>query len=319
MTATGDEAKLDGKKETGDKNIDASATRPPAWDSSKPAESLDALYGYCEAQTASAIAWYYQKKKGKAVLSYWLRILTIVASALGGLTPVLTAFFFSGDGDQLDRLRYNQLGFLSVGLAAMFLALDRFTGSSTGWMRYIGTALAIETLLEEFRLDWSVFRAARRTPPTDEQINESLTRVKKFVLALRAEITKETQAWITEFQSNITHIEEEARSAWESARAEARKEVAERDAERKRVQEAERPGAIMMKVASQAPIDTFSVDLDGRPTRQNVTGKTCGIVGVSPGLHEVSVSATSGGKKLHASQIVTVKGNETSVVEVTLS
>lgn len=138
---------------------------------------------------------------------------------------------------------------------------------------------------------------------------------------------KETQAWVAEFQLNLQQLEQQTRQAWEAAREDARKaaEQARQQAEAraKLVQAAReemRPGAVELTVHSSVALaEGYSVELDGRTQRQQLTGPTCGLVDLRPGLHELAAVAQAGGRRLQASRVVQVAPNEVVAVELTLS
>ncbi|MGH7490650.1 MAG: SLATT domain-containing protein [bacterium] len=140
-------------------NIRPPEWTPPSWQPDRVLSSLETLRLYAEGHARAAIDWYYAKKPWKAWASQALRFLTIVSTAVGGLMPILVSTgVFSNAASQhkeLDDLRLNQIGYLCFGLAALFLAFDRYFGNSTGWMRYITTAMSLETALQQFRLDWA--------------------------------------------------------------------------------------------------------------------------------------------------------------------
>jgi hypothetical protein len=289
---------------------------PPTWDPSDPTKSANALCAYAEGQAAKAVQWYYTKKGRKAVWSWVLRSTTILLTALGGLIPV----FASAIGvDQNAQMRLNQWGYIAIGLAALSLAFDRFTGSSTGWMRYIGSAMVLETLLEEFRMDWSRLSAGVGADGAAPTIASFIDRIRQFTLAIRAQIEKETQAWMTEFQSSLAQLESETTKAVEATRLEARKQADAIDAARREAADRQRPGAIDLTVKVNGALTAgYTVELDGKVYRQAVTGPKCGIANVAPGLHEVAVTASVNAKPMHASKIATVIANAATGVTIEL-
>src|SRR5215469_12521716 len=102
----------------------------PSWQPDQVQQSLDAMRKYVEDDVAAAIHWYYAKKPWKAWASQLLKFLTLVATELGGLLPILSAtgMFSSGFPEaqrQLRNLQVNQIGYLCFGLAAAFLAFDK--------------------------------------------------------------------------------------------------------------------------------------------------------------------------------------------------
>jgi hypothetical protein len=303
------------------KDIDSSRLQPPAWDGSKPMESLRALRAYAESQAQGAAEWYYRGKKRKRRLSVTGRFLTIVLTALGGLIPVAAAIFFGSAAQELERLRFNQWGYLAIGLAGLALGFDRFYGGSSGWMRYITTALAIESLLEEFRLDWAKLESELAAQPNDPGlVGSAIDRIKAFVLAVRARVENETQAWVSEFRSTMTQLEKQTEEALNAAREEARKDLEAQISARKAAVDAERPGAIEISVTSPALKEGYSVEVDGRRVKSRVTGKTCGVGEIAQGIHEVAVyGIDTNGTTKRASRVIQVAPKAVAQVAIDLT
>lgn len=306
------------------KNIDSRRSRFPPWDPAQPAASLQKIYDYVEQQAAQAIDWYLDAKDWKGRFSYSLRLFTILFTALGGLIPVAATILFE---HHEHRLRFDQYGYLSVGLAALFLSLDRFSGSSTGWMRYMTAVMALESLVESLRLDWARFQAdLGQAPSGPDSIHRGLDLLRTAGVAIRTIVKDETDRWIAEFQTDLAQIEQNTKQAFEEARAESKRQAEE---SRKRAEEevlalrsaqdAQRPGAIDLSVVFVAPPDEgYSVEIDGKLHRERLTGPTCGIVNVQPGLHELCVVASAGQRRLQVSKVVQVAGNQTVTVQLEL-
>jgi hypothetical protein len=305
------------------RDIESSETNAPAWDPADPAGSLRVLRDYAEQQASGATGWYYHSKKSKQKLSRYCRFFAIILTALGGLIPILAAVLYSEGTDMsraLDRLQLQQWGYLAIGLAGLFMGYDRFFGGSSGWMRYIITAMALETLIEEFRVDWLKIEADLGDPPDSVKTLAALDRVKTFLLAVRGQVERETQAWVDEFRSSLTQLEKQTQEALDAAREQARKDLEAQETARRSGMEAERAGAIDMTVKSSALKGGYSVELDGKVWRSGLTGPTCGVVNVPPGYHELLVSgvATSDGTTRQASKVVKVSGGAAVQVDIDL-
>lgn len=219
-------------------NIDTSAGVPPRWDAADPAASLQSLREYAENQVRRAIRWYYERKEIKARWSWGLRFFTVLFSGIGALCPITEAVWPTIWG-----VAPSKLGYIFIASAAIFVAFDRFTGSSSGWMRYIAAAIKLETLLEQFRLQWVRLNAERGDNPLDTtSVKPFLDQIEAFSTAARAEVEKETQAWISEFQSNLGQLEKEAKEALADLRTEARKEAEAVEGERLAKAESQKHG-----------------------------------------------------------------------------
>jgi hypothetical protein len=297
--------------------------KPPVWDTSSVPSSLEALRQYAEGHAQSAIAWYYGKKPWKAVGSQSFRLVTILATAVGGALPLLVAGGMFAAANQtpteraLSDLKYNQAGYICLGVAALSLALDRFFGSSTGWMRYITTAMAIETTLEQFRFEWSKLTAPLEgKAPSGDVLLSMIERMSTFSATVRALVEKETEAWVTEFQSNLTQLEKETKTAVDAARS----QVEAMQKESKTAQDAVRPGAIDLTIENfQEIASSYDVFIDGTATKPKVESKTCGVLGVAPGMHELVVTAKMSDAVGRAAQLITVPAGQSVKVTLTLA
>jgi hypothetical protein len=190
---------------------------------SRPAidSSLAVLRRYVESEAQRQIDWYFRKMKGKSQASTALRFSAIVLFVVGGLVPICKATLAA---DTLRKLPFDfgEAGYLVIAIAAGCLALDRFFGYSTGWIRYVTTALAIEKSLEEFRMEWTRHTARLLgEQPNEMQLDQLLLTCATFSLAIRSQVEQETKAWVVEFQSNLAQLEEDlhARAAEIKARS----------------------------------------------------------------------------------------------------
>jgi SMODS and SLOG-associating 2TM effector domain 2 len=83
---------------------------------------------------------------------------------MGGLVPIIKATLHQTEIDRIP-FDFGQAGYLLIAEAAGCVGLDRFFGYSTGWIRYITTAMAIEKSLEEYRMEWARNIAKLRGAP----------------------------------------------------------------------------------------------------------------------------------------------------------
>jgi hypothetical protein len=303
-------------------NIAPPQWTPPSWLPAQTEQSLDAMRKYAEDDVLSAIHWYYAKKPWKASASQLLKFLTLLATGLGGLLPIISATGVFSVGVPADKVEFrnlqvNQIGYLCFGLAAAFLAFDKYFGYSTGWMRYITTAMALETALRNFRLDWARMTAGLAgTTPSGAVLEALLQKIQDFCVAARTLVEKETQSWVMEFQSNLSQLEKDAKAAMESARTAV--ETAQKDA--KVSAQSTRPGAIDLTVENVLETDHgYNVEVDEEVRKSTVTSKTCAIMSIGPGLHGLVITATLAGAPAHASQIVTIAADAVTKVSVTLT
>ena len=141
-----------------------------SWEPQEVAQSLETLYRYVEGEALKANDWYLRKKGPKRRLGQWLRGLAILLTAGAGLVPILSELW------QIGRQPMIRPGWspLLLGLAALFLLLDRFLGGTSSWMRYLAASQAIGDLLRRFRFDWTLQQAACAGQPPDAAHTERL-------------------------------------------------------------------------------------------------------------------------------------------------
>jgi SMODS and SLOG-associating 2TM effector domain 2 len=164
--------------------------------------ALAQLYRYAEGRAIDAIDWYLADKRGRRIWSRGLRLLVIVLVTAGGLQPLLDAAA-PGPG----RTAW---GYVLLALAAACIGLDRFFGISSGWMRSMTTAQALERRLEQLQYDWAAecARSASRTVDP-KQVQNRLALLRTFSDDVAAQMQQETAEWVLEFQSNLLRLERE--------------------------------------------------------------------------------------------------------------
>ena len=180
-----------------------------SWNRPDVDSSLAVLRRYVESEAQRQIDWYFRKIKAKSQASTALRFASIVLFVVGGLVPILKSTLTA---EALKKIPFDfgQTGYLLIAIAAGCLALDRFFGYSTGWIRYITTALAIENSLEEFRMEWTRRSAKLQgEAPNETELDQLLLTCATFSLAIRSQVEHETKAWVVEFQSNLAQLQED--------------------------------------------------------------------------------------------------------------
>ena len=251
--------------------------------------SISELYQYAETSANASIDWYGRHKNSLARWSQTLRALTIILTSIGGLMPLISALGFRISVGQTGNLELGQLGYLFLGLAAACVGYDKFFGYSSGWMRYIKTKMILEKTLAEFRLDWAMMIAKLGdNPPTPDQVQLMIQRLKEFLLTTNNHVEKETEAWISEFKTNIAELEKTSKAQVEASQ----------------------PGAIEITVTNGMETeDGFTVALDGMEIR-TVRGTKYQIGYVPPGPHKIAVTGMIKKERLDASELVNVAPGE---------
>lgn len=116
------------------------------WDSGHRKESIHAVYQRAEKHALETINWYLFSKKEKKFWAQNLRLGVIVLTALAGLLPI-----FSEMGE------FSPIwASIALGLAGVLLAVDKFFGYSSAWMRFIAAEHQIRQCLHEFQIDYEM-------------------------------------------------------------------------------------------------------------------------------------------------------------------
>ena len=182
--------------------------------------SLTILRRYVEGEAQTQIDWYRAKGQRKASVSTALRFSAILLFVLGGLVPIAKAMLTPDTVSQLG-FDFGQVGYLLIAIAAGCVAMDRFFGYSTGWIRYMTTGLALAKSLEEFRLEWArLIARLRGDAPGEADLDRLILTCETFSLAIRAQVERETHAWVAEFESNLAQLERDLRNRADDAKRE---------------------------------------------------------------------------------------------------
>ncbi len=266
---------------------------------SESEKALKVLYEHVESDAKQKIEWYHRKKVWKGRISKGLHLIAIVLFALGSLVPILEVTFPAMAVLQSHSIfDFSQAGYLLIAIAAACFGLDRFFGHSSGWVRHVTTAMAIERALEEYRMEWTRVTAKNAGHPYRPEVIDGLIRLSKdFVLSTLALVDQETRLWATEFHHDIAHLDRDI-----SARGErTQKEII---AETEPLQY----GAVSLTVANGTESDQgFSVLLDDKFVEGNIQENKCEILSVAPGLHKLRIAGTIGKEAAFASDIISVQ------------
>ena len=162
--------------------------------------ALTQLYRYAEGRAIEAVDWYLADKRGKRSWSRGLRLLAILLVTAGALQPLLDA---AAPGPS--RTAW---GYVLLAVAAACIGFDRFFGLSSGWMRSMTCAQALERRLEQLQYDWAAecARSAARTVDP-KQVQNRLALLRVFSDDVAALLQQETAEWVLEFQSSLLRLE----------------------------------------------------------------------------------------------------------------
>lgn len=174
-----------------------------SWEPDLAAASLADLYRWACSHALAAIQWYLDKKASNARASRSLRLAAILLVTAGGALPVLVTTF-----DQ-DTALFG-LGYLLLGAAAGCVAVDRFFGISTAWMRYLTTEVTLQRELQRFQVAWARLSVRCAPVPSATEIDEHLALLGAFVDRVSEEMAAETKAWVEEFRGSLAELNQTA-------------------------------------------------------------------------------------------------------------
>ncbi|MBS0423652.1 MAG: SLATT domain-containing protein [Proteobacteria bacterium] len=133
------------------------------------------MYQRAEKHALDAIEWYLLSKRQKKFWAQQLRLGTIGLTALAGLLPIISEIFQSTLSPAWASV--------ALGAAGVVLAVDKFCGYSTAWMRFIAAEHQIRQSLHEFQMDYELEQAGwDNAQPGVEQTQAILTAARRFCI-----------------------------------------------------------------------------------------------------------------------------------------
>jgi len=265
------------------------------WDDQNIVLSLERLIERAISHADQAIDWYLRSKKAKRIGARLFRLGAILFIAAAGILPILQQIFTIEGKPPFAPAWASVL--LSV--AVLFIAIDRFFGFSTAWMRYITAELQIRQARETFDLDWQSAHASfRGNVPTPEQVSAVIGMVKVFTDQINTLISAETQKWVSEFQETLKQIDEGTKATVQLAQT----------------------GSLSITVENGDQVDApgWSLSIDQAPAAI-YTGKTAALVGLVTGDHALRLAGKVGQRSVRAEGVVSIRTGTIAAIEVTLS
>ncbi|KJK56790.1 SLATT domain-containing protein [Saccharothrix sp. ST-888] len=192
------------------RRADLSARQFPLGDWGEPAERLEELYRWSEERAVEAIEWYHRDRIWKR---RWARLLRFGAAgfAVTGVSAPLVAL--TGLAEQAANW-----GYVGLVFAAASLGADRVFGLTSGWMRDVSTAQALQRRLEAFQFDWASECVREVLGPTEGTAGEAAERclgvLRRFCEDISDMIRSETSEWMLEFRATMTQLPTQAAGPW---------------------------------------------------------------------------------------------------------
>ncbi|BFO13880.1 SLATT domain-containing protein [Streptomyces sp. KM77-8] len=142
-------------------------------------------------------AWYLAERAWKRRCAWALRAGTAAGALTGAALPLLD---LTGVADGCAPW-----GYLALLLGVACVAGDRFFGTTSGWMRDVATAQAVQRRLRAFQFDWASECVREVLGPADGTASEAAERCLSVLRRFSEDVTElvrvETADWMVEFRA----------------------------------------------------------------------------------------------------------------------
>ncbi|MEV5988304.1 SLATT domain-containing protein [Streptomyces sp. NPDC052051] len=169
----------------------------PQGDWGEPAPRLDELYRWVEDRALETVTWYLTDRVAKRRWALLLRGGAALGAVCGAALPLLD---LSGVMTGVAPWAY-----LSLLLGVACVAADRFFGVTSGWMRDVATAQAVQRRLQALQFDWAAESVREVLGPAEGTAGEAAERclvvLRRFSEDMVELVRAETADWMTEFRT----------------------------------------------------------------------------------------------------------------------
>ncbi|MFD0570941.1 SLATT domain-containing protein [Kitasatospora gansuensis] len=171
---------------------------------------MEELYRWSEERAVEAIDWYRRDRVWKR---RWARLLRFGAAGFavaGATAPLLSLSGVSWASPSW--------GYVGLALSAACLGVDRAFGQTSGWMRDVSTAQALQRRLEAFQFDWASECVREVLGPTEGTAGEAAERclgvLRRFCEDVSDVVRGETSEWMLEFRATMTQLPTQSPGPW---------------------------------------------------------------------------------------------------------
>lgn len=169
----------------------------PLGDWGEPAVRLHELYRWVERRALETAAWYLADRVWKRRGARALRGGAAAGAVAGAALPLLD---LTGVADGAARW-----GYLALLLSVACVAADRFFGVTSGWIRDVATAQAVQRRLQALQFDWATESVREVLGPAEGTASEAAERclgvLRRFSEDLNELVRAETADWMVEFRT----------------------------------------------------------------------------------------------------------------------
>jgi hypothetical protein len=178
------------------------------WEPGKLAAPLNALYQFTVNYATSAQDWYVRNRRVLRFGSRSLRIWAILLTTVAGIVPLL-AQMLEGTCIKIHPLWTA----VALALVGTLLALDKFWGATSGWVRYVLAEQELAVAKDKFRSEFELARVSWNSlEPTAEQAQAMVKRCAEFMAQIHGIVSAETKNWASEFAEAARQIEQRAKT-----------------------------------------------------------------------------------------------------------
>ena len=164
----------------------------PLGDWGEPAERLEELYRWAEDGAQRTADWYLDHRVWKRRGARGLRSAAAVCTTVGAALPLLQ---LAGAADSVAVW-----GFPALLGAVVCVGFDRVLGLTSGWMRDVATAQAVQRRLDTLRFDWAAESVREVLGPTEGTAAEAAERclgiLRRFCDDVADLVRVETADWM---------------------------------------------------------------------------------------------------------------------------
>ncbi|MEU6810387.1 SLATT domain-containing protein [Streptomyces sp. NPDC046831] len=173
------------------------AGRPfPHGDWGEPAERLDELYRWVERGALDTVAWYLADRTWKRRGARVLRGGAAVGAVAGAALPLLDLTGAVGG--------VAPWGYLALLLSVACVGVDRFFGVTSGWIRDVAAAQAVQRRLQALQFEWASESVREVLGPAEGTASEAAERCLGVLRRFSEDVTElvraETADWMVQFR-----------------------------------------------------------------------------------------------------------------------
>ncbi|KPI21429.1 Protein of unknown function DUF4231 [Actinobacteria bacterium OK074] len=181
---------------------DLTGRRFPLGDWAEPADRLHELYRWVERGALETAAWYLADRVRKRRAARALRTGAVAAALVGTALPLLD---LTGTVGGVAPWAY-----LALLVAAACAGGDRYFGLTSGWMRDVATAQAVQRRLQVLQFEWASESVREVLGPTEGTAGEAAERCLSVLRRFSEDVTElvraETVGWMVEFHGGVAAL-----------------------------------------------------------------------------------------------------------------